>query len=151
MALAVTLMTVRPGGTQTSPVEALLHQYLRRCGPFFAADAKTFRTAPALLAAAAERQKREAAVLWLADRDGANLTSEAFADLIRRTRDGGKRHILLAVGPADGWTADARAKADLRISLGPMTLPHELAALVLAEQTYRASAILQGHPYHSGH
>ena len=58
---------------------------------------------------------------------------------------------VLAIGPANGWAAAARDAADMRLSLGAMTLPHELAALVLAEQVYRASTILQGHPYHLGH
>ena len=90
-------------------------------------------------------------MLWLADGNGTSLQSEAFADRIRQARDTGRRALLVAVGPADGWTDQARAQADLRFSLGPMTLPHELATLVLAEQIYRASTILQGHPYHLGH
>lgn len=151
MAYPVTLLTVRPGGTQTRTVESLVGQYLQRCTPLFRAETRPFRSAGLLLAAAAERQKREAAVLWLADGDGASLSSEAFADRIRQVRDSGRRALLVAVGPADGWSAEARAQADLRFSLGPMTLPHELATLVLAEQIYRASTILQGHPYHLGH
>ncbi len=79
------------------------------------------------------------------------MTTEQFAERVRLTRDGGLRHLLLAIGPADGWSAAARKAADLRLSLGAMTLPHELAALVLAEQIYRVSTILQGHPYHLGH
>jgi len=55
------------------------------------------------------------------------------------------------VGPADGWSAEARNRAQLLLSLGAMTLPHELARVVLAEQVYRACTILAGHPYHSGH
>jgi 23S rRNA (pseudouridine1915-N3)-methyltransferase len=55
------------------------------------------------------------------------------------------------VGPADGWSEYARAQAQSTLSFGPMTLPHELARLVLAEQIYRAFTILAGHPYHSGH
>jgi len=59
--------------------------------------------------------------------------------------------VLFAVGPADGWSAEARNRAQLLLSLGAMTLPHELARVVLAEQVYRACTILAGHPYHSGH
>jgi 23S rRNA (pseudouridine1915-N3)-methyltransferase len=58
---------------------------------------------------------------------------------------------VLAIGPADGWSAEARQRADLLLSLGRMTLPHQLARVVLAEQVYRAFTILAGHPYHSGH
>lgn len=58
---------------------------------------------------------------------------------------------VLAIGPADGWSPEARVRADLVVSFGPMTLPHSLARVVLAEQVYRALTILAGHPYHSGH
>jgi 23S rRNA (pseudouridine1915-N3)-methyltransferase len=61
------------------------------------------------------------------------------------------QHIVFAIGPADGWTEAERLRAGLLLSLGPMTLAHSLARLVMAEQVYRAFAILSGHPYHSGH
>jgi 23S rRNA (pseudouridine1915-N3)-methyltransferase len=57
--------------------------------------------------------------------------------------------IVFAIGPASGWSE--RRLAQTVLSLGPMTLPHELARLVLAEQIYRAFTILAGHPYHIGH
>jgi 23S rRNA (pseudouridine1915-N3)-methyltransferase len=57
----------------------------------------------------------------------------------------------MAIGPADGWSDTARQRADLLLSLGRITLPHQLARVVLAEQVYRAFTILAGHPYHSGH
>ena len=66
-------------------------------------------------------------------------------------RDEGTQHILFAIGPADGWSDAARARAKLLLSLGSLTVAHTLARLVLAEQLYRASTILTGHPYHSGH
>ncbi len=109
------------------------------------------KTEDALLGAIAEERRRSAVAFWIADPGGQVLQTEQFADRIRAARDGGLRHLLLAVGPADGWSPAARTAADLRLSLGAMTLPHELAALVLAEQVYRASTILQGHPYHLGH
>jgi 23S rRNA (pseudouridine1915-N3)-methyltransferase len=59
--------------------------------------------------------------------------------------------MVFAVGPADGWSDASRAKAQLLLSLGPMTMAHSLARLVMAEQLYRAYTILTGHPYHGGH
>ena len=58
---------------------------------------------------------------------------------------------VFAIGPADGWSSVARQRANLLFSLGRITLPHQLARVVLAEQVYRAFTILSGHPYHSGH
>ena len=71
-----------------------------------------------------------------------------------RTADEGAQHIIFAIGPADGWSNAAREEGARRgglLSLGPMTLAHSLARLVVAEQIYRACTILTGHPYHTGH
>lgn len=128
-----------------------MDDYLRRCERTFAADCQVFRTEEALLSAAAGKRKQGAAALWIADLGGRTLTTDEFAERVRQVRDGGLRQLMLAIGPANGWSSAARAAAELRLSLGAMTLPHELAALVLAEQIYRVSTILQGHPYHLGH
>ena len=58
---------------------------------------------------------------------------------------------LVAIGPADGWSDAALAAATRTVAFGRITLPHELAAVIAAEQLYRALTILAGHPYHSGH
>jgi 23S rRNA (pseudouridine1915-N3)-methyltransferase len=79
------------------------------------------------------------------------MTSEAFAAWLGARRDDSVQHMVFAVGPASGWSEPARKRADLLLSLGPMTLAHALARLVLAEQLYRAFTILSGHPYHGGH
>ena len=59
--------------------------------------------------------------------------------------------LLFAIGGSDGFTEDARRQASVTLSLGKMTLPHELARVVLVEQLYRAFTILKNHPYHLGH
>ncbi len=90
-------------------------------------------------------------VLVLLDSRGKEFTSERFALWLGTQRDQGQQTIIFAVGPANGWSDDARKQANLLLSLGPMTLPHELARVVLSEQVYRAFTILSGHPYHTGH
>jgi 23S rRNA (pseudouridine1915-N3)-methyltransferase len=90
-------------------------------------------------------------VLLLLDSRGKQLSSEDFAQYLVRLRDSGVQSIVLAVGPANGWSQEARSRADLILSFGLITLPHELARAVLAEQVYRALTILAGHPYHTGH
>ncbi len=69
----------------------------------------------------------------LLDARGSPFTSEEFAAWLLRQRDGGTQRLVFAVGPADGWSTAARAGAGLLLSLGPMTLPHELAAVVQDE------------------
>lgn len=89
----------------------------------------------------------EAFVVALDER-GKSVTSPAFADLLRRHRDDGVRDMAFLLGGPDGHGPDALAAARVKLSLGAMTLPHGLARVVLAEQLYRATTILSGHPYH---
>jgi len=97
------------------------------------------------------QQGRTAAVTVLLDSRGRQMTSEVFAAWLGARRDEGAQHIVFAIGPADGWSEAARERAQLVLSLGPMTFAHALARLVMAEQLYRAFTILSGHPYHTGH
>lgn len=76
---------------------------------------------------------------------GEDLTSEAFARLLA-----GHGGIAFLVGGADGLGSQARSRADRTIRLSGMTLPHELARVVLLEQIYRGLCILKGKPYHRG-
>jgi 23S rRNA (pseudouridine1915-N3)-methyltransferase len=82
------------------------------------------------------------------DERGKQLTSQTFSADLGRRRDGGVRSLAFLVGGADGHDEAVRSGAALTLSLGPMTLPHGLARIVLVEQLYRAATILAGHPYH---
>ncbi len=88
-----------------------------------------------------------AAVIALDER-GKNCDSEAFAGHIGRLRDDGRSTAAFVIGGPDGLDAAVRAKADLVVSFGAMTWPHQVVRLLLAEQLYRAVTILSGHPYH---
>jgi 23S rRNA (pseudouridine1915-N3)-methyltransferase len=98
-----------------------------------------------------KQQRRAPAIAVLLDSRGQQMTSEKFAAWIGRHRDNGAQQIIFAIGPADGWSESDKKRASLLLSLGPLTLAHALARVVLAEQVYRAFTILTGHPYHSGH
>lgn len=82
------------------------------------------------------------------DPGGEALSSEALARLLAKYRDGGIDGLAFIIGGADGLAKETLAKGAKVLSLGPMTLPHGLARIVLAEQLYRAATILAGHPYH---
>lgn len=90
----------------------------------------------------------DGAATWVLDERGRTLTSPEFADAIARERDNGRRGLAIAIGGADGLEPAFRSEADLAISFGAMVWPHMLARVMLAEQLYRASAILLGTPYH---
>ena len=84
----------------------------------------------------------------LLDEHGQQLTSEQFAALLGKWRDEGVREARFVIGAADGHGAAAREQADLLLGFGALTWPHLLARALLAEQLYRATSILAGHPYH---
>ena len=81
------------------------------------------------------------------DNRGSAWSSEQLASELKRWRMEGRDLVLLIGGP-DGHAADVFALAHQRWSLGPLTLPHMLVRLVVAEQLYRAATVLAGHPYH---
>jgi len=89
--------------------------------------------------------------LVLMDSRGKEFSSEQFAKFLGDYQDSNPLPLVLAIGGADGFSDGTRAGAQLILSLGKMTLAHELARVVLLEQVYRAFTILKGHPYHSGH
>jgi 23S rRNA (pseudouridine1915-N3)-methyltransferase len=84
----------------------------------------------------------------LLDERGRQMTSEEFAALLGRWRDDGVREARFLIGAADGHGDAARAGADQLLAFGAMTWPHMLARAMLAEQLWRATSILAGHPYH---
>lgn len=84
----------------------------------------------------------------LLDEHGQVMSSEEFAALLGRWRDDGVREARFLIGAADGHGAAAREKSDLLLSFGAMTWPHLLVRAMLAEQLWRATSILAGHPYH---
>ena len=108
-------------------------------------------------ASAGERKRDEAARLLKStaadfvvalDPTGRSLSSEAFAALLGGKRDDGAKTCAFLIGGPDGHGDNALDTAQLKLSLGPLTLPHGLARVVLIEQLYRAATILSGHPYH---
>lgn len=94
------------------------------------------------------RKKRPPGRLIALDESGADMTSEAFAALLGRWQDEGADTVSLAIGGADGHCPETLAAADTILSFGKATWPHQMVRVMVAEQLYRASTILGGHPYH---
>ena len=84
------------------------------------------------------------------DERGRAMASDAFAAKLADLRDAGTRAAAFVIGEADGLDESARAEADFVLALGPQTWPHKLVRVMIAEQLYRAVAILAGSPYHRG-
>ncbi|HVW76559.1 MAG TPA: 23S rRNA (pseudouridine(1915)-N(3))-methyltransferase RlmH [Alloacidobacterium sp.] len=146
----IALFSIAPRSRSERHDESLL-LYLDRLANYAAVQNKVFRSEPLLFEAIDRARGRTQPFLAMLDSRGKQFTSEQFAQWLGRQRDQGQQSIVFAIGPADGWSEEARKRANLLLSLGPMTLPHELARVVLSEQIYRAFTILSGHPYHTGH
>jgi len=135
--------------------DALTGLYVERIVPYHPCQVEAFASEAAFLAWLGKQAGRVPAFPVLLDSRGRQMASTEIAAWLGARRDQGIQHLVFAIGPADGWapaTLEAvRAQAHLLLSFGPITMAHELARLVLAEQLYRACTILAGHPYHSGH
>ena len=90
--------------------------------------------------------KHPAASKILLDPAGRALDSQAFISVVEKHEREGK-DMVFVLGGADGLPEPWRSRADLLLAISPMTMPHELARVVLAEQIYRALTALRGHPY----
>jgi 23S rRNA (pseudouridine1915-N3)-methyltransferase len=132
-------------------VGPLLRDYVERVRRYAPCELRDFSSEAKLLGFLDSAAGRTTPGLILTDSRGQASSSEEFAASVGRLRDSGLQQLVVAVGPADGWSPEALRRANLTISFGRITLPHELAAVVAAEQLYRALTILSGHPYHSGH
>ncbi len=120
---------------------ALAAEYLKRTGRYIQCEMREVQPARFDLF-----QKHPTAHKVFLDPEGKRMDSAVFAGLVSdaETR---ARDVVFLVGGADGLPADWKGRADLLLSLSPMTFPHELARAMLAEQLYRAVTMLRGHPY----
>lgn len=149
--MQVTLAHVGSRSGSKDELEPLIQMYMGRCSGFARCGTEGFRTEEALLEWLERQKGRTPMLAALLDGRGRQMSSEDFARWLGARRDEGVQHIVFGVGPASGWSDATRARAQLLLSLGPMTLAHAHARLLMAEQIYRAVTILTGHPYHVGH
>ena len=139
------------GKTKDPAIQSLTAEYIKRLSAYAQLEPLAVNSEAALLKLAARTGNRAASTLVLLDSRGQQFTSEEFARFLDDQQNRNPQPLLFAVGPADGFSTEARKTASSLLSLGKMTLPHELARVVLLEQLYRAFTILKGHPYHLGH
>jgi 23S rRNA (pseudouridine1915-N3)-methyltransferase len=139
------------GKTKESAIQSLTEEYLKRLSRYGDVQGMAMRDESALLKLGGREARPTRHTLVLLDTRGKQLSSEEFAEFLGNHQDRNPLPLLFAVGPANGFTEEARQEANLLLSLGKMTVAHELARVVLLEQLYRAFTILKGHPYHLGH
>ncbi len=158
------ISTIAIGRMKQGPERELVTRYLDRAqasGRALGFSGFTVTELPESRAAAAAQRKVEEAkainaalgedaVVVALDERGRSLTSPGFAQRMVDWRDGGTKSIAFAIGGADGLDPDLVQRAGLTLSFSPLTWPHQLVRIMLAEQLYRATTILAGHPYHRG-
>jgi 23S rRNA (pseudouridine1915-N3)-methyltransferase len=137
------------GKTKEPAVQSLVTEYTKRTSRYVQVETQEFASEEALLKWVEKITPRPYFVAL--ERKGKELASEELAGMIGGHQDRGTQGMLFAIGPADGWSEAALAASQYRLSMGKLTLPHELALVVLTEQIYRAYTILKNHPYHVGH
>jgi len=159
LVLRVALVAV---GRMKAGAEAdLVRRYLERAdtaGRAAALSVSIVEVAESRATRADDRKNAEAAslldrvaddsVVAALDERGKTLSSEGFARQVGDWRDRGTREVNFLIGGADGLGDAVKARAQLLLSLGAMTWPHQVVRVLIAEQVYRAVTILTGHPYH---
>ncbi|WP_297109355.1 23S rRNA (pseudouridine(1915)-N(3))-methyltransferase RlmH [uncultured Devosia sp.] len=151
------------GRMKNGPERELVARYLERAGasgrPLALTGFDVTEISESRAGSSAARKAEEAKALRAAlpdgitimlDERGKGLNSEAFAGQLARWRDDGRAAVGFVIGGADGIDPDFVRTADLALSFSPMVWPHQLVRIMLAEQLYRATTILSGHPYHRG-
>lgn len=152
------------GKIRASPEQELCDLYCERARSLAArlgiTKIETVAVEPSRATAVESRMNEEATMLdakipagahrIVLDEAGRSMTSEAFAKHLAKLRDSSVRDVAFLIGGPDGLAPSLRAGANERLSLGAQTWPHLLVRAMLAEQVYRACAILSGHPYHRG-
>jgi 23S rRNA (pseudouridine1915-N3)-methyltransferase len=146
----VKIKVVWIGKTKEAAIQVLTDDYLRRISRYADVAGVMVKDEAAILSLARGERQRERHKLVLLDLRGKQLSSEELAEFLDREQMQ-SLPLLFAVGGADGFSEQARREAGFVLSLGRMTLPHELARVILLEQLYRVFTILKNHPYHMGH
>jgi 23S rRNA (pseudouridine1915-N3)-methyltransferase len=150
------------GRMKAGPERELAGRYLDRfakAGPAIGLDFAGITEILESRASAADERRREEGRKLLARKDGAtaiilldergeNIGSEKLARAIGRFGESGRKNLIFAIGGPDGHDPALHRDADLVLSFGSLTWPHQLVRVMLAEQLYRAVTILSGHPYH---
>lgn len=139
------------GRTKAAAIQTLTDEYLKRLKHYTEVESVILRDEASLLKLCERGARPVRHALVLLDSRGKQLSSEEFAKWLGEYQDRSSAPLLFAIGGADGFSDEARRAATLVVSLGRMTLAHELARVVLLEQVYRAFTIMKGHPYHLGH
>ena len=133
------------GKCRDAAINVLVAEYIKRLQPYAPTSVVEAKDTPTLAA----KWAGLTGVRVVLDERGAALSTAQVAQQLARWQQQGAGAVHFAIGGADGWQgAPMATQADLMLSLSPLTLPHQLVRVILAEQLYRAFSLNAGHPYH---
>lgn len=141
----IRIRLVMLGRTRRPEIRGLVDDYVTRIRKY--ADIETTEVRETSDAGLRKLKLPDAPAVVLLDATGKQFTSTQFARWLGSMRDRGVREVVFLCGAAEGFPSEILQRANQLISLSPMTMSHELARVLLAEQVYRAFTILAGHPY----
>lgn len=133
------------GKTSLKPTAMLMEEYRKRIQPYRKLEVVALKRVGDF-----EKHRSQNSFWVVMEVSGKMFSSERLAGWIADHEMRGTKEICFLVGPGEGLPSSLKQKADLLLSLSPMTFQHELAVVVLMEQLYRACTILKGEPYHKG-
>ena len=140
---------------KSSAAFSLVREYIERAGHFLPCEAGAYPSPPKDGSIPRLVADKTRSCVWVCERAKKSKTSssEDLARELQKCMNSGVQVLEIVIGGPDGFTDEAlnEMRPSFRWSFGPMTLPHELAAVVATEQVYRALTILHRQPYHSGH
>ncbi len=137
----------------------LAAEYQRRAGRYWKLEVDEVRSgSPSATPDVVRRDEAErllakcgkASTVWLLTREGPAISSTDLAQKLAERALRSEQEIVILIGGAFGFDPGLQSRADAKISLSSLTLPHEMARVILLEQLYRAGTILRGEPYHKG-
>jgi 23S rRNA (pseudouridine1915-N3)-methyltransferase len=133
------------GRIRSSEIRALVDEYLSRIRHYAQVEVTELRETSAT--SLRKLKVEPSATNVLLDAEGKQFRSDEFAHWLANLRDRGTREIAFFCGGAEGFPEALRRRTNQKLALSTLTMPHELARVVLTEQVYRAFAILSGQPY----
>lgn len=139
--MKVRLITV--GKVKPGPHQTIASEYIERLGHYLPFEFLAVKNEEDIL-----KRLSPDDFLVVLDERGQEMISKTFAEFIEERQVRSTKYLTFVIGPANGLSEHVKLKADLKFSLTRLTMQHDLAALVLLEQLYRACTIIRGEPYH---
>jgi 23S rRNA (pseudouridine1915-N3)-methyltransferase len=144
----ITVITI--SGIKNKAISPLISEYKKRISRFAKINILDIKEEKKHNHIADIKKSFPSAYIYVLDEEGKSYTSDTFAKNIEHVSIHNTSNIIFIIGPSAGFSVEELKTADQKLSLSPMTFPHEVTTMLLAEQVYRALTILNNHPYHKG-